>query len=97
MIPRPQGNVCLNILREDWKPVLTITAVIYGLNFLFLVRPRPPAAPDPAARWRVAAPAVRALCGSGQLAERAMLRALPHPTPQSSCWLPCRAAGAQPG
>ena len=32
-----EGNICLNILREDWKPVLTITAVIYGLNFLFLV------------------------------------------------------------
>lgn len=33
-----EGNVCLNILREDWKPVLTTTSVIYGLNFLFLVR-----------------------------------------------------------
>lgn len=33
-----EGNVCLNILREDWKPVLTITSIIYGLNFLFLVR-----------------------------------------------------------
>lgn len=33
-----EGNVCLNILREDWKPVLTITSVVYGLNFLFLVR-----------------------------------------------------------
>ncbi|KDD72943.1 hypothetical protein H632_c2706p1 [Helicosporidium sp. ATCC 50920] len=32
------GNVCLNILREDWKPVLTVGSVIYGLNFLFLVR-----------------------------------------------------------
>jgi len=31
-----QGNVCLNILREDWKPVLTTTSIIYGLNFLFL-------------------------------------------------------------
>ncbi|PSC76337.1 NEDD8-conjugating enzyme Ubc12 [Micractinium conductrix] len=31
-----EGNICLNILREDWKPVLTITAVVYGLNFLFL-------------------------------------------------------------
>ena len=30
------GNVCLNILREDWKPVLTVTSIIYGLNFLFL-------------------------------------------------------------
>ena len=31
-----EGNVCLNILREDWKPVLSISAVIYGLLFLFL-------------------------------------------------------------
>ena len=30
------GNICLNILREDWKPVLTITSIVYGLNFLFL-------------------------------------------------------------
>lgn len=29
------GNVCLNILREDWKPVLTISSIIYGLLFLF--------------------------------------------------------------
>ena len=34
-----EGNVCLNILREDWKPVLSINSVIYGLQFLFLVRP----------------------------------------------------------
>jgi len=32
-----EGNICLNILREDWKPVLSISAVIYGLQFLFLV------------------------------------------------------------
>uniref|UniRef100_A0A8C9Y516 NEDD8-conjugating enzyme UBC12 n=1 Tax=Sander lucioperca TaxID=283035 RepID=A0A8C9Y516_SANLU len=32
----PQGNVCLNILREDWKPVLTINSIIYGLQYLFL-------------------------------------------------------------
>eukprot|EP00899_Mesostigma_viride_P022951 jgi/Mesvir1/3840/Mv19804-RA.1 len=30
------GNICLNILREDWKPVLSITSIIYGLQFLFL-------------------------------------------------------------
>lgn len=30
-----QGNVCLNILREEWKPVLDINAVIYGLIYLF--------------------------------------------------------------
>ena len=29
-----EGNVCLNILRADWKPVLDINAVIYGLIFL---------------------------------------------------------------
>ena len=33
-----EGNICLNILREDWKPVLSINSVIYGLNFLFIVR-----------------------------------------------------------
>eukprot|EP00123_Amoebidium_parasiticum_P006317 comp17296_c0_seq1/m.16433 comp17296_c0_seq1/g.16433 ORF comp17296_c0_seq1/g.16433 comp17296_c0_seq1/m.16433 type:complete len:173 (-) comp17296_c0_seq1:273-791(-) len=31
-----EGNVCLNILREDWKPVLAINSVIYGLQYLFL-------------------------------------------------------------
>lgn len=30
-----EGKVCLNILREDWKPVLDINAVIYGLIYLF--------------------------------------------------------------
>lgn len=30
------GNVCLNILREDWLPVLSLNSVISGLNFLFL-------------------------------------------------------------
>jgi len=30
------GNVCLNILREDWKPVLNLNAVLVGLQFLFL-------------------------------------------------------------
>lgn len=30
------GNVCLNILREDWKPVLTINSIVYGLQYLFL-------------------------------------------------------------
>eukprot|EP00854_Cymbomonas_tetramitiformis_P010799 gene10799-12775_t len=30
------GNVCLNILREDWKPVLSINSIIYGLQFLFM-------------------------------------------------------------
>lgn len=30
------GNVCLNILREEWKPVLNLNAAIVGLQFLFL-------------------------------------------------------------
>ncbi|KAG8895952.1 NEDD8-conjugating protein ubc12 [Tulasnella sp. 417] len=30
------GNVCLNILREDWKPVLNLTSVMVGLQYLFL-------------------------------------------------------------
>ena len=33
-----EGNVCLNILREDWKPVLNLNAVIVGMQvFVFLV------------------------------------------------------------
>ena len=31
-----QGNVCLNILRGDWSPVLGITPVVLGVSFLFL-------------------------------------------------------------
>lgn len=31
-----EGHVCLNILREDWKPVLTINNVMMGLLFLML-------------------------------------------------------------
>ncbi|KAF2706240.1 hypothetical protein K504DRAFT_76044 [Pleomassaria siparia CBS 279.74] len=31
-----EGNVCLNILREDWKPVLNLNAAVVGLQFLFL-------------------------------------------------------------
>jgi ubiquitin-conjugating enzyme E2 M len=30
-----KGNVCLNILREDWKPTLNISTVIAGIFFLF--------------------------------------------------------------
>lgn len=32
----PEGKICLNILREDWKPVLSILTIIHGLHFLFL-------------------------------------------------------------
>ena len=31
-----QGNICLNVLREDWSPVQTVTSVIFGLLFLFI-------------------------------------------------------------
>lgn len=31
-----EGNVCLNILREDWSPVLNLNSILIGLNFLFL-------------------------------------------------------------
>lgn len=30
------GNVCLNILRQDWKPILTLSSVLFGLQLLFL-------------------------------------------------------------
>jgi ubiquitin-protein ligase len=30
-----EGAVCLNILRKDWRPVLDLNAVIYGMTFLF--------------------------------------------------------------
>lgn len=30
-----EGNVCLNILREDWKPVLNLNAVIVGLQVIW--------------------------------------------------------------
>ncbi|KAF7138526.1 hypothetical protein RHSIM_Rhsim07G0236200 [Rhododendron simsii] len=32
-----EGNVCLNVLREDWKPVLNINTIVYGLYHLFTV------------------------------------------------------------
>ena len=31
-----KGNICLNVLREDWSPVQTVTSVIFGLLFLFI-------------------------------------------------------------
>jgi ubiquitin-protein ligase len=27
-----EGNVCLNILREDWKPVLNLNAIFFGVQ-----------------------------------------------------------------
>ena len=35
-----EGNVCLNILRKDWKPILGVNPVIMGLIFLF-IEPNP--------------------------------------------------------
>jgi Ubiquitin-conjugating enzyme len=31
-----EGNVCLNILREDWKPVLNLNAIFVGLQVSLL-------------------------------------------------------------
>ena len=36
-----EGNVCLNILREDWKPVLNLNAVIVGMQVRFLANCEP--------------------------------------------------------
>jgi ubiquitin-protein ligase len=33
-----EGNVCLNILREDWKPVLNLNAVIVGMQVRTIFR-----------------------------------------------------------
>merc|ERR1712079_247649 len=30
------GNVCLNLLKADWRPILTVQQIIHGLIFLFL-------------------------------------------------------------
>ncbi|AET41642.1 NEDD8-conjugating protein UBC12 Ecym_8371 [Eremothecium cymbalariae DBVPG len=30
------GNICLNVLREDWTPVLDLQTIVIGLLFLFL-------------------------------------------------------------
>jgi len=31
-----EGHVCLNILRQDWMPVLKLGSVVFGLMTLFL-------------------------------------------------------------
>ena len=36
-----EGNVCLNILREDWKPVLNLNAVIVGMQVRTFFFPYP--------------------------------------------------------
>ena len=47
------GNVCLNILRADWKPVPDIGNVIMGLIFLFLEpNPNDPLNHEAAAEFR---------------------------------------------
>ena len=30
-----KGNICLNILKQDWSPILGISVIIFGLLFLF--------------------------------------------------------------
>ena len=40
-----EGNVCLNILREDWRPVLSIISIVHGLHYVLLVTPPPPQKP----------------------------------------------------
>ena len=37
-----EGHVCLNILREDWKPVFDINSVIYGVRARRCVGLHPP-------------------------------------------------------
>lgn len=32
----PEGHVCLNILRSDWKPTLTLQLIFAGILHLFL-------------------------------------------------------------
>ncbi|KKZ66817.1 ubiquitin-conjugating enzyme E2 M [[Emmonsia] crescens] len=32
----PQGNVCLNILRDAWNPILDLNSVAFGLLHIFL-------------------------------------------------------------
>ena len=31
-----EGKICLNILREDWRPVLNINAIVFGLSYILL-------------------------------------------------------------
>ena len=48
-----QGNVCLNILRDDWKPVLNLNNIILGILFLFIdPNPNDPLNEDAAALMR---------------------------------------------
>lgn len=48
-----KGNVCLNILKEDWKPTLNVSTVIAGIYFLFTdPNPNDPLNHDAAATMR---------------------------------------------
>ncbi|RYG57487.1 hypothetical protein EON66_00280 [archaeon] len=51
-----EGKVCLNILREDWRPVYDLSIVINGLLFLFYE----PNATDPLNRGALSAMQLRA-------------------------------------
>lgn len=31
-----EGHVCLNVLREDWTPALSVQSVLFGLQMLFM-------------------------------------------------------------
>jgi len=57
-----QGKVCLNILREDWKPVLNLNAVIVGLqvcsSFIWLLLWSEPAL-DSVVSWKLIGPFLR--------------------------------------
>ncbi|CAE7765314.1 UbcE2M, partial [Symbiodinium microadriaticum] len=47
------GKVCLNIIKEDWKPVLDVNAVIYGVIYLFYEpNPDDPLNPEAAELYR---------------------------------------------
>ena len=35
-----EGNICLNILREDWTAAMTVNVIVYGLQYL-LLEPNP--------------------------------------------------------
>merc|ERR1719336_1748739 len=48
-----EGNVCLNVLKADWRPILSLEQVIHGLRFLFLEpNPRDPLNQDAARIFR---------------------------------------------
>lgn len=82
-----EGAVCLNILRKDWKPVLDLNAVVYGLIMLFYE----PNANDPLNHGELGRMA--ALLRRARLRSRAEPAALPGTLPHvvplcpSQMWL----------